>query len=296
MISAKNVLTTVNPFGVYLSTLEVTMPKFLVAEFNTHRQLSRNSGSSRAIPFVRLLEQVMTNPYIPAKIGRYNTGMQPAEYLEGIDLSEARGEWVAAARQAAESALCVAYTDLQEYTIAQELFMARDFHSLEWPVPDVAKELVNRILEPWMMTTIIVSATEWDNFLELRDHPDAQTDIQQVARAIRLALEEGRANAQKLEVGEWHVPYKNDPQATPDVLFASAGRCAKVSYLTHDKDMSPENVRRLAQAGHWSPFEHVARVATFKEEILRPYPSNFVGYNQMRHLLTETLDIEPPIW
>lgn len=44
--------------GVRLTTLQVTMPRIVLAEFNTHRMLSRNSASSRAIPVEKRIAQV----------------------------------------------------------------------------------------------------------------------------------------------------------------------------------------------------------------------------------------------
>ena len=48
-----------------ITTMMVTMPKFLVAQLNTHRAFSRNSASSRAIPMGKVREQVRREPYIP---------------------------------------------------------------------------------------------------------------------------------------------------------------------------------------------------------------------------------------
>jgi hypothetical protein len=41
--------------GERLTTFEVTFPRIVLAEFNTHRMLSRNSASSRAIPVEKML-------------------------------------------------------------------------------------------------------------------------------------------------------------------------------------------------------------------------------------------------
>ena len=63
MIQAKIVADSINIQGDRLTTLEVVMPRYILAEFNTHRMLSRNSASSRAIPFDKMLEMVKTNPF-----------------------------------------------------------------------------------------------------------------------------------------------------------------------------------------------------------------------------------------
>ena len=41
------------------------MPRIILAEFNTHRLFSRNSASSRAIPFKKMVQSVLENPFIP---------------------------------------------------------------------------------------------------------------------------------------------------------------------------------------------------------------------------------------
>jgi len=41
---------SISPAGHRLTTFEIQLPKVLLAEYNTHRALSRNFSSSRAIP------------------------------------------------------------------------------------------------------------------------------------------------------------------------------------------------------------------------------------------------------
>lgn len=71
-----------SPDGVELATLEVTFPRIVLAEFNTHRMLygpeetagteffSRNSASSRAIPVKRMIAAVTERPYLPQSWGK----------------------------------------------------------------------------------------------------------------------------------------------------------------------------------------------------------------------------------
>lgn len=67
--------------GVRLTTMEITFPRIVLAEFNTHRVLSRNSASSRAIPISKMIERVKTDPFVPVWWGRNQKGMQAAEEL-----------------------------------------------------------------------------------------------------------------------------------------------------------------------------------------------------------------------
>ena len=74
--AAEILADTIAPCGVRLTTFKVTFPRFILAEFNTHRALSRNAASSRAIPVRRLLEQVEREPFIPEHWGANEPGMQ----------------------------------------------------------------------------------------------------------------------------------------------------------------------------------------------------------------------------
>jgi hypothetical protein len=58
-----------------ITTMQVTFPRFILAEINTHRAFSRNSASSRAIPTEKIIEQVVTNPFIPETFNRRVKGM-----------------------------------------------------------------------------------------------------------------------------------------------------------------------------------------------------------------------------
>ena len=129
--------------GHRLTTMKVTFPRFILAEFNTHRMFSRNSASSRAIPFNKMVRMVEENPFIPIAWQKDHKGMQGSEYLDYKEPS-AIAEWLRARNAAVRFA-----TDLN-----------KDHN--------VTKQLVNRLLEPFMWHTVIVSATEFSNFFKLR--------------------------------------------------------------------------------------------------------------------------------
>ena len=277
-IKATVIADTVNPDGDRLTTMAVTMPRFILAEFNTHRAFSRNSASSRAIPFVKMVQQVMEDPYIPDRFGKYNTGMQPDGYLEGYAAKDAQQYWLNARDRAVAAALELAYLDDEQLSAVRGYHFGGVYTTDLWPTPDVAKEIVNRILEPWMLTTVVVSSTEWDNFFTLRCNPDAQADIRRVAVAMRYALQESTPRYAKW--GQWHMPYMDtsDGEVSQDILFLSASACARVSYLREGTPMDVERARELAKAKHLSPFEHVAQAE-------RGQHANFEGFLQLRHLL-----------
>jgi len=135
------------------------------------------------------------------------------------------------------------------------------------------KQIINRILEPFAHINVLVTATEWDNFFALRDHPDAQPEIQVLAKAMRKARDESVP-----EESTWHTPYCDD-------LKRSAAQCARVSYLTHEgKEPTYEQdmalFDRLANANpmHSSPMEHQAMA-------IDGWCRNFKGWRQFRDIL-----------
>jgi thymidylate synthase ThyX len=262
--SARVLLDSVAPNGVRLATLEVTFPRFVLAEFNTHRTFSRNSASSRAIPTSKLLERLEADPAIPLEWGRNKPGMSASEILAGEEAEEAKRIWLGARDDA------VAH--------AKELLGLK-----------VHKQELNRILEPFLWHTVIVTATEWDNFFELRCSTNAQPEIRAAAVAMREAIDASRPRS--VGLGEWHTPLVQEDEQGLDSETRkriSAARCARVSYLTHDgkreisKDL--ELYERLRNDRHLSPFEHVATPAEDRE-----FHANFRGWVQMRR------EVEAPI-
>lgn len=155
------------------------------------------------------------------------------------------------------------------------------------------KQLANRVLEPYMWHTVIVTATEWDNFFALRAHPDAQPEIQTVARMMQDAYKASQPRL--LGPDEWHMPLLQDFEraeaaADPDRwLRVVIGRCARVSYLTHDGVRDPgkdlELFERLTSSGHMSPLEHVARPLNEEERQQSEWSGNFRGWKQYRKLV-----------
>ncbi len=259
---AKILLDSVNPVGDRLTTFELTYPRFVHAELMTHRLFSRNSASSRAIPTEQLISRVTRHPVLPKWWGKNQSGMQAREQLEGKALSEVMHTWLDARNVA------VAYV--------------KELHRL-----GLHKQIANRIIEPWMFITVIVSATEYDNWFHLRDDPDAQPEIAWVAHEMRQLYVAGEPT--ELDVGEWHLPmiHDHERELSPDLLRKiSVARCARVSYLTHDgKRDYEEDVAlhdRLVGNGHWSPFEHVAEA-----DGTHSRHGNFIGWRQYRKLFRQ---------
>lgn len=257
MTTAKILADSINEDAVRLTTFEIEIPKYMVAQLNTHRALSRNYESSRAKPFWKVVEQVLLDPYFPERFGAYGPGMQPAGYLEGDEHYKALEGWLDARIDALNAAITVAYPDKEELnqmwrkSIEEQTGTAGMVRENQ---PKVAKELLNRILEPYMKVKGIISATEWDNFLALRGDSDSQDDINTLAKQISDLLVTN--DPEFVEPGEWHLPFSDTG------TVENVERIARVSYGNHNaKSKRPEGelYLQLADSGHWSPFEHVAQ-------------------------------------
>lgn len=264
---ARVLADSINTNGARLTTLEVAIPRVVLAEFNTHRAFSRNSASSRAIPISRIMDRVKTDPYIPRNFSLNTKGMSAKEYITVSDprYSEAVAWWLGQRDNAINGAITG---------------MEMGLH----------KQVVNRLLEPWMWQTIIVSSTDWENFFQLRlakddlENPLADIAIFDGALQMNLAISESVPSV--LAWNEWHLPltgFEGDGSLTRTQLIkVSIARCARVSYLTHDgtRDISADLTlfNRLKESRHMSPFEHVAHPAIGRF-------GNFEGWEQARQLV-----------
>lgn len=248
MIAATIVADSINQHNDRITTFELTLPKSLVAQFNTHGMVRRNSASSRAIPTAKVIDQITHDPYLPSRWGSNKKGMQPGDALA----------------QATSADLTTLALDIRDAVLSGVERMA---------ALGAAKEDINRYLEPWMWSTIVATATEWENYFKQRDHDDAQSAHAKLARLMREAMDDsvpvrryGRLNV-KTEADLWHLPYvTNDERYTlrPEVLpRLSAVRCARVSYgrQGETRDVMDE-LRRyedFPRNGHWSPLEMPCR-------------------------------------
>ena len=238
-----------------LTTFQLCYPRFIHGEVMTHRVFSRNAMSSRAIPVARMLAQVRDNPAMPVHWGANQPGMQAG--VEVGDIPLARQLWYGAARQAAQFAEQMADMGLH-------------------------KQVANRILEPFQWMRTIVTATEWDNFWELRAHPDAQPEFQKLAYMMLDAYKSSKP--EDLLPGQWHLPYVIEEDSPYDLRKVSAARCARVSYLTHDGEQ-PDPLKDLAlfdrlaasRPLHASPLEHQGTPGTERT-------GTFQGWTQFRKL------------
>jgi thymidylate synthase ThyX len=267
--------------GVRLVTMRATFPRFILAEFNTHRMFSRNSASSRAIPVKRQIELVRESPFVPQQWPENQSGMQARGFFDeesGVPRI-AWDIWTDAALSAARKA---------------EGLAAYGVH----------KQIASRLLEPFMWHTVIVSSTTpgLDNFFAQRDHEDAQPEMQTLARAMRKVL--GWSDPIHTQ---WHIPFAEDicgnMEPLENWMIRSVARCARVSYGREMEEKAYEEdvalVERLIRSDHWSPLEHVgiaspALVRSIFHEDGQLYEPAHVGnfarpWAQLRHHWREYL-------
>lgn len=266
--------------GVRLTTFEIRFRRFVLAEFNTHRTLSRNSASSRAIPFDRQVERMIADLAYPEVWPAEQRGMQGGQSLSDLAVHEAEIIWLGAAQDIIEQA-------------------TRLRHLGQEGKERLHKSVVNRLLEPYMWHTVVATATAWENFFDQRSSPLAQPEIRVASDLMRHAY--NASTPSTLEPGQWHLPYVDgndsydvalsvygsdlqvqrsktdlDRIVTRTLAEISASRCAQLSYLTQpvvNEDgqiTDPGGKRNIAsdldrysklisaKPTHWSPLEHTA--------------------------------------
>lgn len=299
-ISAEIIADSIDTRGNRITTVLATFPRFILAELNTHRMLSKNSASSRAIPFEKMVKMVEEDPFIPIAWQKDHKGMQGSEYIDvnKNNICYPPGDWL-------EARDCIVQ-------IAKEM-----------NADGVSKQIVNRMLEPFMWHTVLITATEWENFFNLRcpkyeylgeefrskedainsytfdvgfekerlyltslteldwikiSKSGAEIHIQALAEAIWDAHNESIPN--QLEAGEWHMPFMGnfniekllelsgvEPEDFELICRKIAtARAARLSYMTFDGETDYEKDiqlhDRLLKSGHFSCFEHCARAMT----------------------------------
>lgn len=315
--NARVVADSVSPAGARLTTLELTFPRMILSEFNTHRVFSRNSASSRAIPVSKQIRKIIEHPFVPEKFGTNIPGMQAGEPLSGANHDAAVREWLHGRSRMVQTALgLILGSDkvdklsgvrsdirlpfdvdnpetrasiedaLLEYEAALRHKNRGDTEGFDYL--NVHKEIANRVLEPVSWHTVIVTATEWSNFFALRTHSDAQPQIQHIS-----LLAQGVYNSsvpRLVREGEYHLPLVQEDelaQAREEPLFwckVSSGRCARTSHETHNgvRDTSSDIglFERLKGGGHMSPLEHVATPLSGKDAT--KFSGNFKGWHQWR--------------
>lgn len=265
--SARIILDSVHPTnGVRLTTLELNYPYIIHAEVMTHGILSKNASSLRALKTKHVIERVRADPFIPARFPRTATpdrGMEPEGYWE---------------------------KGTEQYEEAYQSWMGGLFSAIDTAAElsriGIHKQIASRPLAPYMHQRTLVTATEWENWDNLRGatrDTGAQDQIQELARAML------KARTESVPVKRWaHLPFMGQGDSGQfDEYMVSAGRCARISYLSHDGKPRPEEDealgKRLLTSGHMSPFAHLALAST--DRGADAWSKNFRGWINYRETL-----------
>lgn len=301
-ISATIIKDSISEEDKRITTMQLRYPRFIHSEFMTHRMFSRNASSSRAIPVERMIQDILNDTAMPIHWGKNQKGMQAHEECNNsvtltapLVYSDGGGGQLQVS-QIADIPLGInrEMTIEHYHATAQEAWLeARDRAidmALAYHKAGYHKQVVNRLLEPFMHINTLVTATEWSNFFALRNHPDAEPHIAMLAREMKKAMDNSRP--WWLWEGDWHLPYMSNNAIQElgrmDAIKSSVARCARVSYFTHDTGTTPTLSQDLALYDqlvggdiiHASPAEHQA-TPTFAE-----YRSgNFRGWKQYRKSL-----------
>lgn len=296
MIRAEIVADSLSPQGDRLISVLATFPRIILAEVNTHRMLSKNTSSSRAIPFKKMVETIKENPFIPIAWQEDHSGMQGTKYLDPGFSTQATTEWLKA----------------RDYAVAMAEQMNSSTH--------VTKQLCNRPLETYMWTTMLITGPlqgGWDNFFDLRcpayttyenqifrskkdyirdwnkNNPDnkfadtlesptwfeinkGQAEIHMMALAECIWDAINESTPISLNSGEWHIPFGNRilipgteglASNIMKTVKISVAMAARTSYtiVGEEKEINFENMialhdRLITQnPPHSSPMEHCAR-------------------------------------
>ena len=242
-----------------IATLRCTYPRYIHSEVMTHRMFSRNSASSRATPTKVLLERIRSNPAFFTQLGINQSGMNASQVLDEKQAEEFKSEWLEMANLVADK--------VESWTEKYNLH----------------KQVVNRILEPFMMTTTIITATEWDNFFMTRLAEGVEPTMYDLADCMLTALTTAKVfcdtqNQTYSTIAHMHLPFvdieeiQNEP--LEDCVKHSVARCARctiMSNVTKEKSTLEEDSKLFYQlitakpTMHASPFEHQA-VATKSRE------------------------------
>ena len=310
-IIAKVICDSVSETGKRITTFELEYNRYIHAELLTHRMLSKNCSSSRAIPIEKMLGYIENNMAVPVYLGRNKSGMQAVEEIEDK-----------------EPALRFWKNSFVRVKSTVNLLTKLGLH----------KQIANRLTEPYQMMKVVVTATEWDNFFNLRIDKDAQPELVLLADKMFNAMQ--GSTPKTLKAGQWHLPYveiENDgysnsheyfiydedksnsetngymyetPLLLEDAIKISVASCAAVSYRTENMTLAKADkifdMLINAETLHSSPFEHVAmpmRLPEMKYIAMEKFVSgwdegvthmrrdgnmcsgNFTGWIQYRHLL-----------
>lgn len=250
-----------------ITTLLCEYPRYIHSEIMTHRQLSRNSGSSRATPFNIYCERIIKDPAFFAELGINRSGMNADSVLNKENAEAFKHE----------------YMQLMHHTVDTAMSWSAKYN--------LHKQIINRVLEPYVRTSTVITATEWDNFLYTRAIAKGVEPVMHLlANCIKQAVEYANENAKD---GVAHLPFVTDDELNTRSLkdcvkhaVSRSARCTILSNVTKklstiEEDEKLYNWLSNADPMHASPFEHIA----FATKSYEPYYNLRGGWMSQRFVL-----------
>ena len=265
-ITAKVVCDSISEQGHRITTFELEYNRYIHGELLTNRMFSRNCSSSRAIPIKKMIEYTQNNMAMPLYYGSAKSGMQAGEELESTWLPKLL--WKSG------------------FFMCKNIVKAMDKLKLH-------KQIPNRLLESWQMIKVVVTATDFDNFFNLRIEGAAQPEIAMLAHKMYQAREDSKPKL--LKEGQYHLPYvetyeledvernqSNNDQyyfsqddaskelTLGEAIRMSAASCAAQSYRTESMTLKKANkifdMLIKDKTLHASPFENIATPIVYNED------------------------------
>jgi len=306
-ITASIIAHSISPDGQEILTYQLHYPRIIHSEFMTHRMLSKNASSSRAIPVNKIMEYISSNTAEPVEWGKNQAGMQADGTHDGLISFEAD-----------DGEILTDFTpeEAWEYACNSALAISKGFADAGYH-----KQIANRLTEPFQFINVVTTGTDWNNFFYLRHHSDADPTIAELARIMYECYKE--STPELLLSGEYHTPYvehergnggiihyvsNGDRLKLEDAIKVSISCCAQVSYRNNDNSLEKALTLydRLVtmKPAHASPTEHVATPFNDVELNIRKgllevskdakldlpqimYSGNFCGFTQFRKTIKD---------
>jgi hypothetical protein len=290
----KVIAHSLSPDNIPLITIHARYWRAIHAEVMTHRVFSRNARSSRAVPTTKMLDEILNDPFIPRHWGKNQKGMQADEECNSpVILNHYIDEDFTPIESTKEEAWLIARDSALHVASA---FGDAGYH----------KQVVNRLVEPFMWIDTLITSTQWNNFFMLRDHKDAEPHMRDLAVLAKEAI--NASTPRQVGHYNWHIPYVSNEELVSFVgegpgdseiydgyeiaCMVSAARCARISYAPFDGNSSIEKelerYKLLTNSNpiHASPVEHQATPDYFDDKYKQwTHPEehrNFHGWRQFR--------------
>ena len=264
-ISAKIVADSIDPRGNRITTFVLTYPRFIHAELLTHRLFSRNAASSRAIPFKKMVEDIENDPFIPIAWQKDHKGMQGVEYItDPVKIDDCVETWLLARNKAIRE--------------------SKDLNNLH----GVTKQLCNRLLEPFQWYTCLVTATEFDNFYELRC-PRYQHQNGKIFKSWKDLV----SNAFKSGASRDWVDGLEETSQLERIKISTSGAEIHIQALAEAMwDAKNESLPNQLKAGEWHiPFGNRIDITTKSKIVSQEYNRLIEKYDDPMSNCLPTIDL-----